>query len=111
MFNGLGKRWINLDGLSTHLIINEIAYRHAMHRTPKKGFPRNFSIDLMSGYYGPDGGWTKDHLNKVSHHMYNPTTDTGEAINCAIDASRIAAQYITSRKKIEKKIGQLALAR
>ena len=43
--------------------------------------------------------------------MYNPLDDTGEAINCAIDAYKIAANYINSRKKSERQIAKLALAR
>ena len=112
MFSGFGFRFFNLDGASTHHLINEIAYKHALKKTKKNGFPRIISIDLHSGYYGPDGKWSKK-ISKVSHHMYNPVTDTGEAINSAIESYRLARKYIHQKPqtKLNKKLGQFACAR
>jgi len=112
MFSGFGFRFFNLDGTSTHHLINEIAYRHALKKTRKNGFPRIISIDLHSGYYGPDGKWSKP-ISKVSHHMYNPADDTGEALNSAIDSYKLARKHIHKkpRTKLDRKLGQFASAR
>ncbi len=110
MFSGFGLKFFNLDGTSTHHIINEIAYNHALKKTKKNGFPRLISLDLHSGYYGPDGKWSKP-ISKVSDHMYNPATDSGNAINNAIESYKIACRQLNSTDKLEKKLGNLACAR
>ncbi|PIX80572.1 hypothetical protein CO082_02965 [Candidatus Peregrinibacteria bacterium CG_4_9_14_0_8_um_filter_44_15] len=112
MFSGFGLKYFNLDGASTHHLINEIAYKHALRKTRKNGFPLIISIDLHSGYYGPDGKWGRQ-ISKVSHHMYNPVTDTGEAINSAIEAYKFARDHIhrPKRTKLNKKLGQFSCAR
>jgi len=110
MFSGFGLKFFNLDGTSTHHMINEIAYKHALKKTKKNGFPGIISLDLHSGYYGPDGKWSKP-ISKVSDHMYNPATDTGNAMNNAIESYKIACKQLNSANKLEKKLGNLACAR
>ncbi|EKD48155.1 MAG: hypothetical protein ACD_65C00094G0003 [uncultured bacterium] len=110
MFSGFGLKFFNLDGTSTHHIINEIAYKHALKKTKKNGFPGIISLDLHSGYYGPDGKWSKP-ISKVSDHMYNPATDSGNAMNNAIQSYKIACKQLNSTDKLEKKLGNLACAR
>lgn len=109
MFSGFGLKFFNLDGASTHHIINEIAYNHAFKKTKKNGFPRIISLDFRSGYYGPDGKWSKP-ISKVSDHMYNPATDSGNAMDNAIESYKIACTQLNSAHKFEKKLGNLACA-
>ena len=110
MFSGFGLKFFNLDGASTHHMINEIGYRHALAKTKKNGFPGTISIDLHSGYYGPDGKWSKK-ISRVSHHMYNPITDEGSAIDNAIEAFKIAAKELNSDDRLRRKIAHFTCAR
>ena len=110
MFSGFGFQFFNLDGASTHHMINEIGYRHALAKKKKNGFPGTISLDLHSGYYGPDGKWSRK-IGLVSDHMYNPLTDDGDAINNAIEAFKIAYIEMNSDNKLQRKLAHFTCAR
>ena len=110
MFSGFGLKFFNLDGASTHHMINALAYKHAVKQNKRKGFPGIISLDLHSGYFGPDGKWSKP-ISKVSDHMYNPATDSGNAIKNSMESYRLACKQLRDLNKLEKKLGNFACAR
>ncbi|OGY85127.1 MAG: hypothetical protein A3F54_04340 [Candidatus Kerfeldbacteria bacterium RIFCSPHIGHO2_12_FULL_48_17] len=88
MFSGLLTRYVNLDFLSTHHIINRIAYDHIFSRgrffrkrlaRKREQFPSLESIQNFSGYEGPDGGWLRGET-KESEHTFNPVSEQGHAL-------------------------------
>lgn len=80
MFSGFLTRYINCDFLSTHHILNSIAYSKIFRfRKKKRFFPELSLIQDYSGLKGPDGLWLQK-KSFASEHAYNPDLNEGDAL-------------------------------